>query len=225
MSKILIVDDEQEITELLQIYLNSEGFETLIKNDANAIMDDVKDVDLVILDIMLPGIDGLQACQMIRDQYPIPILMLSAKSLDTDKITGLNLGADDYITKPFNPLEVVARVKSHLRRQTFYEQKPSSNTLQIRQLKINTQSHTVTKNGQEIVLTPTEFEILALLCSQPGNVFSMEKIFELVWKEKYFDSNNTVMVHIRKLRSKIEDDPASPTYIKTVWGVGYKVDA
>lgn len=224
MSKILIVDDEREITELLQIYLNSEGFETTIRDDASTIMEDVKDADLVILDIMMPGSDGLKACMMIREKYDLPILMLSAKSRDNDKIIGLNIGADDYITKPFNPLEVVARVKSHLRRQTYY-QTNKSNMIQIKDLKINTTSHTVTKNDQVVILTPTEFQILVLLCENAGTVLSMEKIFELVWKEKYYDSNNTVMVHIRKLRSKIEDDPAKPTFIKTVWGVGYKVDA
>lgn len=223
---ILVVDDEKEITDLIEIYLTTENYEVTKRYDAKNIEKDIEGVDLVILDIMMPNINGLQACQMIREIANIPIIMLSAKSSDADKIIGLNLGADDYVTKPFNPLELVARVKSQLRRYTTLN--PGTETNQdliiIKDLCIDKKKHTVTIRDELATLTPTEFEILVLLCSHPNIVFSMEEIFETVWKEKYYDSNNTVMVHIRKLREKIEKNPRYPEYIKTVWGVGYKVE-
>lgn len=223
---ILVVDDEKEITDLIEIYLSAENFEVSKRYDASTIEQDIEGVDLVILDIMMPQINGLTACQMIRRKANIPIIMLSAKSADADKIIGLNIGADDYMIKPFNPLELVARVKSQLRRYTTLNPSGVENEdlIQIRDLSINQKKHVVTLQGQPISLTPTEFDILVLLCSHPNIVFSMEEIFEQVWKEKYFDSNNTVMVHIRKIREKIEVNPRNPQYIKTVWGVGYKVD-
>lgn len=175
---------------------------------------------------MMPNINGLAACQMIREKANVPIIMLSAKSSDADKIIGLNLGADDYMTKPFNPLELVARVKSQLRRFTTLNPNPQTATdlILIRDLCIDQKKHIVSIRGENATLTPIEFEILVLLCSHPNIVFSMEEIFEKVWKERYYDSNNTVMVHIRKLREKIEKNPRYPEYIKTVWGVGYKVE-
>lgn len=223
---ILVVDDEKEITDLIEIYLSAENFEVSKRYDASTIEQDIEGVDLVILDIMMPQINGLTACQMIRRKANIPIIMLSAKSADADKIIGLNIGADDYMIKPFNPLELVARVKSQLRRYTTLNPSGVENEdlIQIRDLSINQKKHVVTLQGKPISLTPTEFDILVLLCSHPNIVFSMEEIFEQVWKEKYFDSNNTVMVHIRKIREKIEVNPRNPQYIKTVWGVGYKVD-
>lgn len=223
---ILVVDDEKEITDLIEIYLSAENFEVSKRYDASTIEQDIEGIDLVILDIMMPQINGLTACQMIRRKANIPIIMLSAKSADADKIIGLNIGADDYMIKPFNPLELVARVKSQLRRYTTLNPSGVENEdlIQIRDLSINQKKHVVTLQGQPISLTPTEFDILVLLCSHPNIVFSMEEIFEQVWKEKYFDSNNTVMVHIRKIREKIEVNPRNPQYIKTVWGVGYKVD-
>ncbi len=223
---ILVVDDEKEITDLIEIYLTTENYQVTKRYDASTIEQDIEGVDLVILDIMMPNINGLAACQMIREKANIPIIMLSAKSSDADKIIGLNLGADDYMTKPFNPLELVARVKSQLRRFTTLNPNPQTATdlILIRDLCIDQKKHIVTIRGENATLTPIEFEILVLLCSHPNIVFSMEEIFEKVWKERYYDSNNTVMVHIRKLREKIEKNPRYPEYIKTVWGVGYKVE-
>lgn len=223
---ILVVDDEKEITDLIEIYLTTENYQVTKRYDASTIEQDIEGVDLVILDIMMPNINGLAACQMIREKANIPIIMLSAKSSDADKIIGLNLGADDYMTKPFNPLELVARVKSQLRRFTTLNPNPQTATdlIMIRDLCIDQKKHIVTIRGENATLTPIEFEILVLLCSHPNIVFSMEEIFEMVWKERYYDSNNTVMVHIRKLREKIEKNPRYPEYIKTVWGVGYKVE-
>lgn len=223
---ILVVDDEKEITDLIEIYLTTENYRVTKRYDASTIEQDIEGVDLVILDIMMPNINGLAACQMIREKANVPIIMLSAKSSDADKIIGLNLGADDYMTKPFNPLELVARVKSQLRRFTTLNPNPQNATdlILIRDLCIDQKKHIVTIRGENATLTPIEFEILVLLCSHPNIVFSMEEIFEKVWKERYYDSNNTVMVHIRKLREKIEKNPRYPEYIKTVWGVGYKVE-
>ncbi len=223
---ILVVDDEKEITDLIEIYLTTENYRVTKRYDASTIEQDIEGVDLVILDIMMPNINGLAACQMIREKANVPIIMLSAKSSDADKIIGLNLGADDYMTKPFNPLELVARVKSQLRRFTTLNPNPQTATdlILIRDLCIDQKKHIVTIRGENATLTPIEFEILVLLCSHPNIVFSMEEIFEKVWKERYYDSNNTVMVHIRKLREKIEKNPRYPEYIKTVWGVGYKVE-
>lgn len=223
---ILVVDDEKEITDLIEIYLTTENYQVTKRYDASTIEQDIEGVDLVILDIMMPNINGLAACQMIREKANIPIIMLSAKSSDADKIIGLNLGADDYMTKPFNPLELVARVKSQLRHFTTLNPNPQTATdlILIRDLCIDQKKHIVTIRGENATLTPIEFEILVLLCSHPNIVFSMEEIFEKVWKERYYDSNNTVMVHIRKLREKIEKNPRYPEYIKTVWGVGYKVE-
>lgn len=223
---ILVVDDEKEITDLIEIYLTTENYQVTKRYDASTIEQDIEGVDLVILDIMMPNINGLAACQMIREKANIPIIMLSAKSSDADKIIGLNLGADDYMTKPFNPLELVARVKSQLRRFTTLNPNPQTATdlILIRDLCIDQKKHIVTIRGENATLTPIEFEILVLLCSHPNIVFSMEEIFEKVWKERYYDSNNTVMIHIRKLREKIEKNPRYPEYIKTVWGVGYKVE-
>ena len=223
---ILVVDDEKEITDLIEIYLTTENYWVTKRYDASTIEPDIEGVDLVILDIMMPNINGLAACQMIREKANVPIIMLSAKSSDADKIIGLNLGADDYMTKPFNPLELVARVKSQLRRFTTLNPNPQTATdlILIRDLCIDQKKHIVSIRGENATLTPIEFEILVLLCSHPNIVFSMEEIFEKVWKERYYDSNNTVMVHIRKLREKIEKNPRYPEYIKTVWGVGYKVE-
>lgn len=223
---ILVVDDEKEITDLIEIYLTTENYQVTKRYDASTIEQDIEGVDLVILDIMMPNINGLAACQMIREKANVPIIMLSAKSSDADKIIGLNLGADDYMTKPFNPLELVARVKSQLRRFTTLNPNPQTATdlILIRDLCIDQKKHIVSIRGENATLTPIEFEILVLLCSHPNIVFSMEEIFEKVWKERYYDSNNTVMVHIRKLREKIEKNPRYPEYIKTVWGVGYKVE-
>ncbi len=220
---ILIIDDEKEIRDLIEIYMVSEGWKVIQRGDASTLESDLEHCDLVILDLMLPGMSGLDALRVIRENSNKPVIVLSAKSQDADKIIGLNLGADDYMTKPFNPLELVARVKSQLRRYQTLNPATADGAIRIGELEIDEKRHIVKKNGIEIALTPTEFSILFLLASHPNIVFSIEEIFETVWKERYYDANNTVMVHIRKLREKIENNPRYPEYVQTVWGVGYKV--
>ncbi|MBD7910335.1 response regulator transcription factor [Clostridium cibarium] len=234
MEKILIVDDEKEIRDLVEIYLKSEGYETIKCGDgeeALQILSCEKDIDLVVLDIMMPKLNGIETCLKIREEREMPIIMLSAKSEDVDKILGLNMGADDYLTKPFNPLELVARVKSQLRR--FYRLNPSVNSkieedtknlIQIEDLEVNLETHEAFIDKNEVKLTPTEFDILVLLAKNRGKVFSISNIYESVWNQEFMESDNTVMVHIRKIREKIEENPRKPRFIKTVWGVGYKID-
>jgi DNA-binding response OmpR family regulator len=225
---ILLVDDEKEILDLLEIYLRHEGYRVLKALNGEESLDILKrqEVDLIILDVMMPRMDGIQACLKIREQKNMPIIMLSAKSQDTDKIMGLVSGADDYMTKPFNPLELVARVKSQLRRyKRLNVAAPRvENEIEIDDLVINTATHEVRVDGREVKLTPREFAILELLARNRGIVFSIEKIYELVWNEPFYESDNTVMVHIRKIREKLGETPRQPKYIKTVWGVGYKID-
>lgn len=225
---ILIVDDEREIVDLIEIYLENEGYRVYKASNGRDALDllDRLSIHLVLLDIMMPGIDGLEVCRRIRQDKNIPIIMLSAKSQDMDKVIGLTTGADDYLTKPFNPIELLARVKSQLRRYLYLNPSIDGNRdeIVVGGIKINKNTHGVFKDGERISLTPTEFGIFLLLASNPGRVFSSEEIFERVWEEKYFQSNNTVMVHIRRLREKIEDDPQNPQYIKTIWGVGYKFE-
>ncbi len=231
--KILIVDDEKEIADLLEVYLSNDGY-TVYKcyNGTDAMhCVDTEALDLAILDVMLPDIDGFRLCQHIREQHFYPILMLTAKVEDTDKIMGLTIGADDYITKPFNPLEVVARVKTQLRRYVRYNQaagsakQPEPDTeFDIRGLTINKANHKCTLFGEEIALTPIEFSILYYLCEHRGKVISSEELFEAVWKEHYLDNNNTVMAHIGRLREKLHEPARKPKFIKTVWGVGYTVE-
>ncbi|MBE6082506.1 MULTISPECIES: response regulator transcription factor [Tissierellales] len=227
--KILVVEDEKEISDLIEIYLVNDGYEVLKAYNGEEALNILKNerVHLIVLDIMMPGMDGLEVCRRVRENNNIPILMLSAKSEDMDKILGLTTGADDYLTKPFNPLELLARVKSQLRRYIYLN--PNSeinddNDINIKGLTINKKTHEVTVYGRKVDLTPIEFDILALLSQNPGRVFSGEEIFKEIWKEKYFEGNNTVMVHIRKIREKIEDNPRQPQFIKTVWGVGYKIE-
>ncbi len=225
---LLLVDDEKEIIDLLEIYLKNEGYRLLRASSGVEALNVLQkeDVDLIVLDIMMPKMDGIEACLKIREQKHMPIIMLSAKSQDMDKILGLSTGADDYVTKPFNPLELIARIKSQLRRYTRLNvQRPNKeHELEIDELTINTATHEVKLDGRDIKLTPREFAILELLARHRGTVWSIEKIYEAVWKEAYFDSDNTVMVHIRKIREKIEENPRKPKFIKTVWGVGYKVE-
>lgn len=232
---ILIIDDEKEIRDLVGIYLTNEGYNVLKAVDGLEGLEylDKETVHLVILDIMMPRLDGIQSCLKIRESRNVPIIMLSAKSQDIDKIMGLTTGADDYVTKPFQPLELVARVKSQLRRYLRLNQadgNPQSNrthqtdSISIDGLFINVTRHEVTVEDREIKLTPREFTILELLARNPNVVFNTEKIYERVWNEPFYESENTVMVHIRNLREKIEDNPRSPRYIKTVWGVGYKIE-
>lgn len=225
METILIVDDEKEIRELVAIYLRNEGYKTEVAATGLEALQLVaqKKIDLIILDIMMPVVNGIDACIKIREHHNIPIIMLSAKVEDIDKILGLSVGADDYLTKPFNPLELIARVKAQLRRFTKLNNRSDSiDILEQDHLKLDLKSGRVYKYGVEINLTPTEMSILKLLWLNKGNVFTVETIYERVWGQEYIDNNNTVMVHIRRLREKIEENPRTPDYIFTVWGVGYK---
>ncbi len=227
---VLVVDDEKEIAELVEIYLVSDGYKVFKAYNAEEglkILDE-QEIHLVLLDIMMPGMNGLEMCRKIRTKSNIPIIMLSAKSTDLDKIVGLTGGADDYVTKPFNPLELTARVKSQLRRYTQLNPNAAdqlaSSEITIRDLTINKDNHRVLVDGEEIKLTPIEFEILFLLASHPGKVFSTDEIFEKVWDEKVYEANNTVMVHIRRLRGKLREESRENKIISTVWGIGYKIE-
>ena len=230
MKTILIVDDEKEITDLVEIYLKNEGFNVCKFYRAEGVLDRMKTqpVDLAILDVMLPDQSGFDLLREIRQNWFMPVIMLTAKIQDTDKITGLTLGADDYITKPFSPLELVARVKTQLRRSTWYNQsqpqEEEDDSICIRGLVIERRSHKAFLNERELDLTPLEFDILWHLCFHHGEVVTSEALFEEVWGEKYYDSNNTVMAHIARLRSKMNDPARRPKYIKTVWGVGYTIE-
>jgi|SRR5690625_296197 len=230
MSKetILVIDDEKEIRDLISIYLKNEGYNVIEASDGGEGLDILRDnqVHLIVLDIMMPKLNGIEMCIKVREIAEMPIIMLSAKTQDMDKIMGLTTGADDYITKPFNPLELVARVKSQLRRYMRMSsgRLQNENEIEIGEMLINVSTHEVTVEDREIKLTPREFSILELLSRNCGIVFSAEKIYEKVWKEQSFQSDNTVMVHIRKIREKIEDNPRKPVFIKTVWGVGYKIE-
>lgn len=227
---ILVVDDEQSIADLVEVYLKNEGFTIHKFYNGQDALRCVKSeqLELAILDVMLPDIDGFTLCQKIRENHNFPIIMLTAKEEEIDKITGLTLGADDYITKPFRPLELVARVKAQLRRFTKYnfaEQNQEEHLIAFSGLVLDMDTHECTLNEKKLSLTPTEFSILWVLCSNRGRVVSSEELFHEVWGDKYFtNSNNTVMVHIRHLREKMHDSTEHPKYIKTVWGVGYKIE-
>ena len=231
MPTILVCDDDKQIVEAINIYLTGEGFNVIKAYDGYEALEllEKNEVNLMIVDVMMPGLDGIRTTLKVRETSSIPIIILSAKSEDTDKILGLNIGADDYITKPFNPLELVARVKSQLRRYTQLNPnsstgKAAKNEISIRGLSINKDNHKVVVYGEEIKLTPFEFDILYLLASNPGRVFSTDEIFEKVWNEKVYEANNTVMVHIRRLRGKMKEDERQDKIITTVWGVGYKIE-
>jgi len=225
-TNVLIVDDDAEIRDVIHVYLRNEGFHVLEAADGLEALERMQSasVQLVILDVMMPKLDGIRTCLKIRETSLVPIIMLSAKEEDIDKITGLSTGADDYVTKPFNPLELMARVKAQLRRQQFHKPQQDESVLHIGDLVIDKAQHQVTLRGARISLTPLEFAILELLASHRGHVFHADKIYESVWKERSGFSDNTVMVHIRNLREKLEDNPRQPQFIKTVWGVGYKID-
>ena len=229
--RILVVDDEKEIADLLEVYLTNDGY-TVYKfyNGAEALRCiEETELDLALLDIMLPDIDGFRLCQKIREKFYYPVIMLTAKGEDGDKIMGLTIGADDYITKPFNPLEVTARVKTQLRRYTRYntlaKDKPAEiKEYDIRGLLINKDTHKCFLYGREIALTPIEFSILWYLCGHQGMVVASEELFEAVWGEKYLDNNNTVMAHIGRLREKLNESAKKPKFIVNVWGVGYTIE-
>lgn len=224
---ILILDDEKEIADLVELYLKNENYNIFKFYDSNSAIQCIKNtkLDLAILDIMLPDIDGFSICNIIREKYTYPIIMLTAKIDDISKIKGLSIGADDYITKPFNPLELVARVKSALRRYHNYNKDIHENgIIEFLGLYINNTNHKCILFDEEIDLTKTEFSILWYLCKNRGRVVSSEELFSNVWKEKYLDCNNTVMVHIKRLREKLHEKPKNPKFIKTIWGVGYEIE-
>lgn len=228
--QILVVDDEKEIADLVEVYLNNEGYQIFKFYNARDALECINTHNLcmAILDVMLPDMDGFTLCQKIREHHLYPIIMLTAKVEDMDKITGLTLGADDYITKPFNPLELVARVKTQLRRYTRYNTsepaEKATDAFDVKGLHISQSNHKCSLNGQDVTLTPIEFNILWYLCEHRGKVIPSEELFEAVWGEKYYDSNNTVMAHIARLREKLHEPPRRPKIIKTIWGVGYTIE-
>lgn len=230
---ILVVEDEQEVADLLELYLENEGYQVFKFYQGTEALQCVNRevIDLALLDVMLPDMDGFQICRKIRENHYFPIIMLTARVEDVDKINGLMLGADDYITKPFNPLEVIARIKTQLRRYHHYNEighsvqlKEDNQELEIRGLMINQRTHKSFLYGKELELTPLEFSILWYLCEHQGEVVSSEELFEAVWKEKYLDNNNTVMAHVGRIREKMQDSYRNHKFIKTVWGVGYTIE-
>ena len=227
--KILIVDDEQEIADLVELYLENENFTVFKFYTAQEALQCIENetLDLALLDVMLPGMSGFQICKKIREQHCYPVIMLTAKGEEVDKITGLTLGADDYITKPFLPLELMARVKAQLRRYKRYNtgKEPEEDVIIHSGLVLNIKTHECTLNEKPLQLTPTEFSILRILCQKKGSVVSAEELFHQIWGDEYYSkSNNTITVHIRHLREKMGDSFEDPNYIKTVWGCGYKIE-
>ncbi|HBV98361.1 MAG: PhoB family transcriptional regulator [Peptococcaceae bacterium BICA1-7] len=224
---ILVCDDDKEILYAIAIYLKNEGYKVYEASNGIEALEIIEDNDihLIIMDIMMPKMDGLRATMKIREGNNIPVIMLSAKSEDTDKIMGLNIGADDYVTKPFSPLELIARVRSQLRRYTALGSLDTkSNVFKTGGLVVDDESKLITVDGDEVKLTPVQYKILKLLTANAGRVFSIDEIYEKVWKETAFNPENTVAVHIRKIREKIEINPKEPKYLKVVWGIGYKVE-
>ena len=228
MINILVCDDDKEIVDAIEIYLTQEGYRVWKAFDGQQAVEllEKEDIQLLIMDVMLPRLDGFRATLKIREKSSIPIIILSAKSEDADKILGLNIGADDYVTKPFNPLELVARVKSQVRRYTKLGNMvtDNQNIFQIGGLEVNDEQKQVTVDGDEVKLTPIEYNILLLLIRNPGRVFSIKQIYENIWNEEALAAENTVAVHIRHIREKIEINPKEPRYLKVVWGIGYKID-
>lgn len=227
MYTILICDDDRDIVSALDIYLTSEGYQTVKAYNGREALKAVeqREIHLILMDIMMPELDGIRATAKLREENNVPIILLTAKSEDTDKILGLNIGADDYITKPFNPLEVIARVKSQLRRYTSLGgSEKSTGLITVGPVSMDDSAKRVTVDGEPVALTPIEYNILKLLISHPGQVFSSAQIYEQVWNDPAYGSENTVAVHIRHLREKIEIDPADPRWLKLVWGLGYKME-
>ncbi len=228
MANILVCDDDREIVDAIEIYLSQDGYKIFKAYDGAQAIELLKkeDIKLLIMDIMMPKLDGIRATLKIRENSSIPIIILSAKSEDTDKILGLNIGADDYITKPFNPLELAARVKSNLRRYTSLGSLNAENkaVFRVGGLIINDDTKQVTVDGETVKMTPIEYNILLLLVKNQGRVFSIDQIYESIWNEDAIGADNTVAVHIRHIREKIEINPKDPRYLKVVWGVGYKID-
>ncbi|AIK40331.1 hypothetical protein BG07_519 [Bacillus pseudomycoides] len=226
---ILIVDDDADIVQLIEVHLKQDGFKVFRAYNGIEALDilDSNDIQLTILDIMMPAMDGIEVCRRIRERHTIPVMFLSAKATDIDKVIGLSTGADDYITKPFSMMELVARVKAQLRRYTYFNQVPSEvhkNKIKIRGLEIDELSRKVMLYEKAINLTKTEYDILHLMAKNRNRVFTLEEIYESIWRERAHESNNTVMVHLARLRNKIEENPKKPTVIQNVWGVGYKIE-
>ncbi|MFD1675919.1 response regulator transcription factor [Alicyclobacillus fodiniaquatilis] len=224
---VLVVDDEKELRDAIEIYLKNEGLTVIKAKDGIEAIEKLNecDVHLIILDVMMPRLDGIKTTFKIREEKNIPIIILSAKSEDTDKILGLQIGADDYLTKPFNPLELIARVKSQLRRYvTLGTYEGNDKVIELHGLTLDSSAKEVAVNGEVVKLTPIEYKIVELLMTNAGRVFSIAEIYERVWKEPGFNAENTVAVHIRKIREKIEIDPKNPRYLKVVWGIGYKIE-
>ena len=230
MYNILVADDDKEIVESIEIYLNNEGYKVFKAYDGLEALDILmrEDIHLILMDIMMPKLDGIKATIKIKQDKNIPIILVSAKGEDTDKILGLNIGADDYITKPFNLLELIARVKSNLRRYmnlgNFSNESLQQDILKSGGLELNTSTKEVKVDGLNVKVTPIEYRILELLLRNKGRVFSIDEIYEKVWKEESFNVENTVAVHIRRIREKIEINPKEPRYLKVVWGIGYKIE-
>ena len=229
MYNILVVDDDKEIVESIEIYLRNEGYKVFKAYDGLEALDILtnEEIHLILMDIMMPKLDGIKATIKIRQEKNIPIILVSAKGEDTDKILGLNIGADDYITKPFNLLELIARVKSNLRRYVTlgnYNNETREDVLRSGGLELNTSTKEVKVDGNQVKVTPIEYRILELLLRNKGRVFSIDEIYEKVWKEESFNVENTVAVHIRRIREKIEINPKEPRYLKVVWGIGYKIE-
>lgn len=228
VNKILVVDDEKEIRNLIEIYLKNEGYEVIKARDGEEALEilEKEDIHLIILDIMMPKIDGIEVAKKVRDNKAIPIIMLSAKSEDYDKIKGLNTGADDYMTKPFNPLELIARVNSQIRRYTTLGsiKAENGNIYKTGNLQINDDTKEVYVEGNKIKLTPTEYNILKFLTKNKGVVYSINQIYENVWEDEAYGAENIIAVHIRHIREKIEINPKEPKYLKVIWGIGYKIE-
>lgn len=227
METILVCDDDSEIVQAIAIYLESEGYRVVCTYDGAEALECLKaneEIDLVILDVMMPKVDGIEATKRIREVNNIPIIMLSAKSEDQDKIAGLRTGADDYVTKPFNPEELIARVQSQLRRAAMMQMDHGDHSYQIGGLQMSDEDNSVVVDGRNVRLTPLEYNILRLLVKKPGKVFSSAEIYETIWKEEAIGAENVVAVHIRHIREKIEINPKEPRYLKVVWGVGYKME-
>ena len=227
MCHVLVCDDERDIVAALKIYLEADGYHVLTASNGREALEvcGKEKVDLILLDIMMPGMDGMTATAKLREQSNVPVILITAKSEDNDKILGLTVGADDYITKPFNPLEVLARVKAQLRRYAQLGGMPEKSTaLTLGGIAMDDERKSVTLDGEEVTLTPTEYDILRLLLENPGKVFSSADIYRRVWKDEPFSAEGTVPVHIRHLREKLEIDPANPRYLKVVWGKGYKLE-
>lgn len=228
-ANILIVDDECAIADLIEVYLKNENFQVCKCYDGEEALDTIRStpIDLAILDVMMPGMNGWELCRKIREEYTFPVIMLTARDEETDKITGLTLGADDYVTKPFRPLELMARVKAQLRRYTRYNsgEAAKENRMLYRGLELNGDTHECYVNGDSVTLTPTEFEILRYLLEHKGKVVTSEELFHGVWKDDYYvKGSSSITVHIRHLREKLGDNAEKPKYIKTIWGVGYKIE-